>query len=419
MAVREFKNDVKAVVDYLAQSGIQVQHTVMLEAISKGFGERGWSAHREALAALAKAGDTDALQNEPASPPAWRYEDGPMSDSQYVARKGTRCPVCGSDHLNSESVEADGKDGWANVSCADCGATWSDSWQLTGYFDLDTPQAVEESTPEEEKLYADGEFVSIWDGGQFVSNARISLSNGVVDEIERVDVPEDLGRLVREVFRLANVPGAVFTLENVNGDYLVEPGAILTMRRLLNVERPQVAALSLRELYSCVAGSLVEEFEDGSKQESPHQCLLANGVLVTANAMTKDQSDSGARLVTRYFSPASASRSAVSARLNVERSPEAGKKPFDPYSENFRLDRSSGEKLLELVADGTLVVGAVELAALGARMQQLERLQQTLLTAVCNGPEWKLKMAQADYGEKEAQEYTNLYELYHRTVKSF
>jgi hypothetical protein len=142
-------------------------------------------------------------------------------------------------------------------------------------------------------------------------------------------------------------------------------------------------------------------------------------VLVTANAMTKDQSDSGAKLVTRYFAPESDSRFAVSARLNVERSPEAGKKPFDPYSENFRLDSSSGEKLRELVADGTLVVGAVELAALSARMQQLERLQQTLLTAVRNGPEWKLKMAQADYGEKEAQEYTNLYELYHRTVKSF
>jgi predicted transcriptional regulator len=154
MAIREFKNDVKAVVDHLAQAGIQVQHTVMLEAISKGFGERGWSAHREALAALAKAGDTVAAQGETISPPAWRYEDGPMSDAQYVARKGTRCPVCGSDHIESESVEADGKDGWANVRCRECDASWSDSWQMTGYFDLQTPQAIVEPTPEEKQLYS-------------------------------------------------------------------------------------------------------------------------------------------------------------------------------------------------------------------------------------------------------------------------
>ena len=61
-----------------------------------------------------------------------------LTDAEYVATLGTRCPVCQSTRLDGGSVEIDGTAASQEIWCMNCGASWTDIYTLTGYTDLDT-----------------------------------------------------------------------------------------------------------------------------------------------------------------------------------------------------------------------------------------------------------------------------------------
>ena len=58
-----------------------------------------------------------------------------MTDAEYVARKGTSCPWCGSNDLEAQvdEAQADGNDAMIPVSCLACGKSWEDLYKLAGY----------------------------------------------------------------------------------------------------------------------------------------------------------------------------------------------------------------------------------------------------------------------------------------------
>ena len=68
----------------------------------------------------------------------------PLTDAEYVATLGTRCPVCQGTHFDGGSIDFHGTAGAAAVNasqkiwCMNCGARWIDTYTLTGYTDLDT-----------------------------------------------------------------------------------------------------------------------------------------------------------------------------------------------------------------------------------------------------------------------------------------
>lgn len=68
MQTRQFKENVKGAATYLQQQGFDVPHTQLLEAISRGFGERNWSTMR----ALLEANEPPAATAEAEAPPRRR-----------------------------------------------------------------------------------------------------------------------------------------------------------------------------------------------------------------------------------------------------------------------------------------------------------------------------------------------------------
>jgi hypothetical protein len=67
----------------------------------------------------------------------WSKEAGPMTDAQYIAIKGVRCPSCGSSDVSGSHLEVDAGTAFQPMTCSECGANWSDSYVLSGYSDLD------------------------------------------------------------------------------------------------------------------------------------------------------------------------------------------------------------------------------------------------------------------------------------------
>jgi hypothetical protein len=67
----------------------------------------------------------------------WTAAAGAMTDAQYVARGGNCCPSCGSHDISGGSITVDGRTAYQGVTCADCDAEWNDTYQLTGYDDLE------------------------------------------------------------------------------------------------------------------------------------------------------------------------------------------------------------------------------------------------------------------------------------------
>lgn len=64
-------------------------------------------------------------------------EMGPMTDAQYIAIKGVRCPSCGSSDVTGSHLEVDAGTAFQPMTCSECGANWSDSYVLTGYANLE------------------------------------------------------------------------------------------------------------------------------------------------------------------------------------------------------------------------------------------------------------------------------------------
>ena len=62
----------------------------------------------------------------------------PLTDTEYVAMLGTNCPVCQSTQLEGSSVDIDGGVASQKIWCKTCGASWNDTYTLTGYTNLDT-----------------------------------------------------------------------------------------------------------------------------------------------------------------------------------------------------------------------------------------------------------------------------------------
>lgn len=67
-----------------------------------------------------------------------------LSDAEYVAAKGLRCPVCGCEQIEGDSTDMGGGSATQEMSCTDCGASWTDHYRLTGYGDLEVEDDNEE-----------------------------------------------------------------------------------------------------------------------------------------------------------------------------------------------------------------------------------------------------------------------------------
>lgn len=64
-------------------------------------------------------------------------ERGLMTDEQYVASNGIRCPSCGGLDLSGQQIEVDGASAFQPMGCSACDARWSDVYVLAGYADLE------------------------------------------------------------------------------------------------------------------------------------------------------------------------------------------------------------------------------------------------------------------------------------------
>lgn len=64
----------------------------------------------------------------------------PLTDQQqeeYLENHGLKCPHCGSENLNVGTLDADGPDAHAEVSCESCGERWVDVYTLIGIEEVD------------------------------------------------------------------------------------------------------------------------------------------------------------------------------------------------------------------------------------------------------------------------------------------
>ena len=66
-----------------------------------------------------------------------------FTSKQYAKNHYGQCPACHSHNVTAETLEADGNSAGSTVICEDCGATWTDIWELTGYIDLELPEEEE------------------------------------------------------------------------------------------------------------------------------------------------------------------------------------------------------------------------------------------------------------------------------------
>lgn len=60
-----------------------------------------------------------------------------LTEAQYVAVKGMRCPACHKDTTEGGSWDSEPGHAWQECSCLTCGAAWCDTYTLNGYTDLE------------------------------------------------------------------------------------------------------------------------------------------------------------------------------------------------------------------------------------------------------------------------------------------
>lgn len=56
---------------------------------------------------------------------------------KYLELNGAYCPVCGSDDIIADHIDAHGGVAWSNVYCEKCGSSWVDRWVLHSFSDLE------------------------------------------------------------------------------------------------------------------------------------------------------------------------------------------------------------------------------------------------------------------------------------------
>lgn len=64
--------------------------------------------------------------------------DTKVTPKEYVERDGAVCPVCESNDITGGFVTIIGDGAVQDVTCQSCGSTWTDEYQLLGYFHLET-----------------------------------------------------------------------------------------------------------------------------------------------------------------------------------------------------------------------------------------------------------------------------------------
>jgi len=62
-----------------------------------------------------------------------RDEGVHLSKEAYKENFGSTCPNCGSDQLEGNAIYVDTGSAYQEVSCTNCGSTWDDEYELTGY----------------------------------------------------------------------------------------------------------------------------------------------------------------------------------------------------------------------------------------------------------------------------------------------
>jgi hypothetical protein len=70
----------------------------------------------------------------------------PMTDAEYAACGGLKCPFCRSGNLEGDKPEPDGDSAVSDERCLDCEAEWKGIWQPVGYFRLDSDDFDGESS---------------------------------------------------------------------------------------------------------------------------------------------------------------------------------------------------------------------------------------------------------------------------------
>lgn len=64
----------------------------------------------------------------------------PMTNGEYVAAGGAKCPSCGSERVSAGHTQFEHAGAWTRVSCLDCDAHWAEQYKLTGYTNLSTEE---------------------------------------------------------------------------------------------------------------------------------------------------------------------------------------------------------------------------------------------------------------------------------------
>lgn len=64
-------------------------------------------------------------------------ENKTMTNEEYVACGGSKCPYCGSEDITGESFEAQGEECSQEISCNECGKSWVDIYKLSGFLAID------------------------------------------------------------------------------------------------------------------------------------------------------------------------------------------------------------------------------------------------------------------------------------------
>lgn len=81
--------------------------------------------------------EATVVANEPAASPL----------AQYVQSGGCSCPHCANADIAASDLEMDGSSAWSKVTCAACGATWNDVYELRGVSELKIPFLLHTKSP--------------------------------------------------------------------------------------------------------------------------------------------------------------------------------------------------------------------------------------------------------------------------------
>ena len=63
-----------------------------------------------------------------------------LTPEQYVEHDGNHCPVCSGVDFSGGAIEIAAGSATQEINCHECGASWVDTYTLTGYAELEQPE---------------------------------------------------------------------------------------------------------------------------------------------------------------------------------------------------------------------------------------------------------------------------------------